>query len=62
MSDIIVFLSLDINSGENEMPKQPDFEGQTSPASSPVNRKSRFAKLAQHLDDFECDMSHPTIK
>ncbi|XP_053401125.1 anillin-like isoform X2 [Mercenaria mercenaria] len=52
----------DTNSAENELPKQPVFEPQNSPASSPVNRKSRFAKLAQNLDDFECDMSHPTVK
>ncbi|XP_060555678.1 anillin-like [Ruditapes philippinarum] len=52
----------DTNSAENELPQQPVFEPQSSPASSPVNRKSRFAKLAQNLDAFECDMSHPTIK
>ncbi|XP_052230360.1 anillin-like isoform X2 [Dreissena polymorpha] len=33
-----------------------------NPTKSPAAIKSRFAKLAQDLDEFECDMSHPRIK
>ncbi|KAL4234023.1 hypothetical protein ACF0H5_005677 [Mactra antiquata] len=51
----------DIQSGKNEVPVTKT-ESESYLPSSPISRKSRFAKLAQNLNDFEVDMSHPTIR
>ncbi|XP_052818530.1 anillin-like [Mya arenaria] len=47
---------------ENRAGTHVAMDTRPEPAGSPSSRRSRFAKLAQNLDNFECDMSHPTIK
>ena len=54
---------LDISKADEEMkPSVLNYDETDAALSSHVSRKSRFAQLAQHINAFEDDLSHPTIQ
>ena len=49
-------------SDDQVKPTTLNYEEADAGPSSQGSRKSRFAALAQHINDFEDDLSHPTIQ